>query len=439
MSLPLRRRSATVAIVLAAAVVAGTQAVAATEAPAVPAPADPAPAGPAPAEDSAPAAGSGLAEPDLEGVRAALLRATELGAPGAMARIDGPEGVSRLAVGERDADTGLPMTTRARFRVGSVTKTFTSVVLLQLIGEGAAGLDDPVNRHLPGLLPDDRITLRHLLSHRSGLWDYTNDMFARTVPGFESVRDRVFSLQELVDLSLSRPLTVEPGSAYAYSNSNFVVAGMLIERLTGASLADAYRERIIQPLDLDDTFYVHPRTRIPGTHISGHLTPDEAGLPLVDSTRQTASWAQSAGAMISSPADLNRFVGALTEGELLGTEQLDAMLTMTPTDATNTRFYGLGLRRYALSCGLSVLGHTGTVQGFYTYAFTTEDGERRLTAMANASNNGPVNTALGGTLEAAFCGERPASATAEERTFAPAAEEDLPTRLLPAATGAERP
>ncbi len=384
----------------------------------------------APAAMAAPeAAGSAASEApaiDAAGVREALLDAVALGAPGAMARVDGAGGTVAEVVGERSLGTGLPMDTDHRFRVGSVTKSFSAVVLLQLIGEGAAGLDDPVNAHLPGLLPDDRITIRHVLSHRSGLWDYSNDMFAQTVPGFEAVRDEVFTLQELVDLSLSQPLTVEPGSAYAYSNANFVVAGMLIEHLSGRPLAEEYQERVIDPLGLADTGYVHPDPVLPGAHIDGHLTPDEAGAPLVDSTEQTVSWAQSAGAVYSTPADLNRFFAALLDGELLAPEELDAMLTMAPTDATGTRFYGLGLRRYDLSCDVSVYGHTGTVQGYYTYAFTSEDGERSLTAMANASNNGAVNTALGGTLEAAFCGAEEPPATAR---FAPAAEPDLPPGL----------
>ncbi|ARQ70897.1 serine hydrolase domain-containing protein [Streptomyces marincola] len=397
MSPPTTRRTVAAAVALLAAFTAGTQ--------------------------SAVAAPAGAPAPDEAGLRAVLEESVGLGAPGAMARFEGPGGVVEETVGERALGSGQPMDTRAQFRVGSVTKTFSAVVLLQLVGEGAAGLDDAVNDHLPGLLPDDRITLRHVLSHRSGLYDYSNDMFARTVPGFEAVRHEVFTLRELVDLSTAQPPTVEPGSAYAYSNANFVVAGLLIEHLTGQSLADAYQERVIGPLGLHGTAYVHPAATFPGAHVNGHLTPDEAGAPLVDSTEQTASWAQSAGAMISTPEDLNRFLEALLGGELLGAGELSEMLSFAPTDGTGTRHYGLGLRRYDLSCDLSVFGHTGTVQGYYTYAFATEDGARSLAATANTSNNGTVNTALGETLEAAFCGARP---PAEGARFAPAAEPDLP-------------
>ncbi|WP_411200823.1 serine hydrolase domain-containing protein [Streptomyces cyaneofuscatus] len=374
--------------------------------------------------------------PDMAGIVAALESALANGAPGAVARYSGPDGVRTRAVGVRDRETGAAMDTRARFRVGSVSKTFSGVVLLQLVEERRLKLDAPVNTYLEGLLPDDRITVRHLLSHRSGLADYTDAMFNETVPGFEAVRNRVFSYRELLDLSLAEPRTTEPGGAYAYSNTNFVVVGMLVEELTGRPVADAYQRRIIKPLGLRQTAYVHPDTRIKGTHVRGYLHPDEAGAPLVDSTEQTVSWAQSAGAVISSPADLNTFTSALMRGRLLSPATLEAMTTVTPTDGTNTRFYGLGLRRYDLSCGTRVYGHTGTVQGYYTYAFSTRDGRRSLSALANTSNRGAANTALGGTLEAAFCG-KPSVPAPTARSTTPSgfsahaprpAERDLPER-----------
>lgn len=414
MTLNNRRRLAACATLIAALAAGVVPATTASAAPAVP----------GATKATAPA-------PDMEGVVAALNAAMAEGAPGAMARFTGPDGVQARTVGVRDRDSGAAMDVRARFRIGSVSKTFSSVVLLQLAEEKKLDLDAPVNRYLPGLLPDDRITVRHLLRHRSGLADYTDAMFEHTVPGFEAVRNRVFSYQELVDLSLSEPRTTEPGVAYKYSNTNFVVVGMLIEKLTGKPVAKEYQRRIISPLGLRNTSYVHPDVRIAGLHVRGYLHPDEVGAPLVDSTEQTVSWAQSAGAIISSPADLNTFVTALMRGRLLSPKMLEAMTTVTPTDTTNTRFYGLGLRRYDLSCGTQIYGHTGTVQGFYTYAFATADGRRSLSAMANTSNKGSANTALGGTLEAAFCGKKPAakaSSSAKSGSSVLPAESDLAER-----------
>ncbi|QOV33591.1 beta-lactamase family protein [Streptomyces ferrugineus] len=345
-----------------------------------------------------------LPAPDIAGVWDVLRTVRKRGAPGAIARIDDGAKTHWAALGVADRRTKRAISNADRFRIGSVTKIFSAVVLLQLADERKLDLDAPVNRYLPGLLPDNRITVRHVLSHRSGLYDYTNDMFARTVPGFEAVRAKVFTYRQLVNRSLSRPRTTKPGGAYSYSNTNFVVAGMLIEKLTGRSVRTEYRERIIEPLHLRDTFYVHPRTKIPGRHARGYLTPDTAGAALVDATEQTVSWAQSAGAVISTTKDLNTFLSALLGGRLTSRAQLAQMQRWVP--AGGTQSYGLGLRRRELSCGVSVYGHTGAVQGYYTYAFASKDGRRSLAALANASNNGTVLNSMGGALESAFCGKK---------------------------------
>ncbi|MGW1208502.1 serine hydrolase domain-containing protein [Streptomyces sp. NPDC002499] len=342
-------------------------------------------------------------KPDITGLRSVLRTAVQQGAPGAMARVVDHGKVRTAAVGVADRTTGRALSTVDRFRIGSVTKTFSAVVLLQLADEKKLDLDASVDRYLPGLLPDRRITVRHVLAHRSGLYDYTNDMFAKTVPGFEAVRTKVFTYRQLVDRSLRHARTNEPGAAYAYSNTNFVVAGLLIEKLTGHSVRTAYENRVFKPLKLRDTFYLHPGTKIPGRHTKGYLTPDQAGAKLVDATDQTASWAQSAGAIISSTRDLNTFLTALLGGRLTSAASLKQMERMIPVNSTQA--YGLGLRRRDLTCGVSVYGHTGAVQGYYTYAFASKDGRRSLAALATTSNNGEVLNTMLGTLESAFCGK----------------------------------
>ncbi|MFJ5032306.1 serine hydrolase domain-containing protein [Streptomyces sp. NPDC088560] len=361
------------------------------------------PARAATAEPDTPARAAALPAPDTAGVAAALRSAVDAGAPGAMARIDDHGKAYGVTRGLADRSTRRALSADDRFRIGSVTKTFSAVVLLQLVDEHRLSLDAPVNRYLPKLLPDDRITVRHLLSHRSGLYDYTNDMFADSESGFEAVRNKVFTYRQLVALSLKRPRTNAPGAAYAYSNTNFVVAGMLIEKITGQSVRTAYEDRVFKPLKLRDTFYVHPRTTIPGRYARGYLTPGRAGAPLVDATEQTVSWAQSAGAIISTTRDLDTFYSALLRGALLSPARLGEMERFSRVDSTTA--YGLGLRRRSLPCGVSVYGHTGIVQGYYTYAFATKDGSRSLAAVANTSNNGKVQEAMGAVLDSAFCGK----------------------------------
>jgi D-alanyl-D-alanine carboxypeptidase len=302
-----------------------------------------------------------------------------------------------------------------RFRIGSITKTFTTVVLLQLADEGKLRLDAPVDRYLPGLLASGTITVRQILGHRSGLYDYTNDMFARTVPGFEAVRTKVFTYRELLNRSLRHARTSAPGDVYSYSNTNFLIAGMLIEKLTGHRVETEYENRIVKPLKLRNTFYVVPRAQIPGRHARGYLAPDRAGAPMIDATEQTMSWAQSAGGIISSTRDLNTFFSALLGGRLTSPAELAQMERMVAVSSTQA--YGLGLRRTVLSCGIPVYGHTGAVQGYYTYAFATKDGKRSLAAMATTSNNRRVLNTMLGTLESAFCGEH-----AKVRRAAPAVE-----------------
>ncbi|MDX3136472.1 serine hydrolase [Streptomyces europaeiscabiei] len=347
-----------------------------------------------------PAHAAPQAGPDTTGLRKLLRTALSQGAPGAFARIDDSGTVHHLAEGVADRSTKRALGTGDRIRVGSVTKTFTAVVLLQLVDEGKIKLDTSVDTYLPGLLPDKRITVRHVLSHRSGLYDYANTLFSPSVSGFEKVRNKVYTYRQLMDLSLAEPLTNKPGAVYSYSNANFVVAGMLIEKVTKKSVATAYQNRVIKPLKLDDTFYVHPKNTIPGKYSRGYMTADSTGRK-IDSTQQTTSWAQSAGALVSSAKDLNKFMSALVRGQLTSAAQLKQMLKWTPVNSTQA--YGLGLRRRDLSCGVSVYGHTGTVQGYYTWAFTSKSGKRSVTSFANTSNNSTVYATVNRTLESTFC------------------------------------
>lgn len=359
------------------------------------------------------------AAPDTSAVRAALRRVVDSGAPGAFAVIrdhGNPELDRSSAIGKADLD-GTPMNADWRFRVGSNTKMFTSVLVLRLAEQGRIDLDKPLRDYLPeGTLPQSwPITARQAMEHRAGVYDHTNSLLGQngeeTTDAFEKrIRNNVYAPKDLVAMSVERGLQYTPGAAYSYSNTGYVLMGMAAEHLTGRPYAELLREQIFEPLKLRQTSFTVPEKGITGPRITGYLTNDDRSKPLLDSTEQTASWIWSAGGIVSSASDLDRFLTALlagSSGGLISDGSLRQMASVLPTSTAKIS-YGLGLREIALSCG-KVLGHGGIVQGYQTQTFATPDGKRTVVLFANASNNGAVTQSLTNTLEPAFCSKAAAS------------------------------
>ncbi|MGW4892976.1 serine hydrolase domain-containing protein [Kitasatospora sp. NPDC004240] len=357
--------------------------------------------------------------PDSAAVLAALRTTMNAGAPGAFAVVrdhDNPAVNRTISVGNADLD-GTPMKADRRFRVGSNSKMFTSVLILQLAEEGRIDLDRPLRDYLPAdTLPADWLmTGRQVLEHRAGVYDHTNDLLEQageeTTAAFEArIRTTVYDPRDLVAISVKHGIQYPPGTKYAYSNTDFVLLGLAVEHLTARPYADVLKERILRPLKLRETSFVVPDQEIRGAHVTGYLTNDDRTKPLLDSTEQTASWLWAAGGVISSARDLDTFLTALMAGPaggLLSDASLRQMQAALPTPTAKIS-YGLGLRRISLSCG-DVYGHGGIVQGFQTQSFTTPDGHRTVVVFANASNNGAVTQGLMGALEPAFCGKKPAT------------------------------
>ncbi|WP_410589017.1 serine hydrolase domain-containing protein [Amycolatopsis sp. lyj-23] len=305
--------------------------------------------------------------PDPRAITRALELMTAGGAAGAQVgvTVGGRRFTARSGVARLGAPRGVPV--NGRFRIASVTKTFTATVVLQLVGEGRLALDDAVSRYLPGLLPDgDRITVRMLLQHRSGLYNYSDDL-----TGDPAELQRHWAPRQLVAMATAHPLNFPPGTASKYSNTDYIVAGLLVEGLTSRSWATAVRDRIIRPLGLHGTTLPGDRTAIPGPHAHGYA--QRAGT-LVDVTAMNPSVGWAAGEIISTTADLDTFTAALFGGRLLAPAQLTDMTTLSPADAP----YGLGLSTDVLSCGVRVWGHTGDVPGYHTLLASTRDGHIRL-------------------------------------------------------------
>jgi D-alanyl-D-alanine carboxypeptidase len=329
-----------------------------------------------------PAPAHALAPPgcgDHAATTRALHRVTGVdGLTGAAVRIDDPRcGTWTAASGTADRRTGRPMPADPRVRVGSITKTFTAVTVLQLAAQGRVSLDAPVARYLPGLIDANghdgrKITVRSLLRHTSGLPDHM-DSFQST----DEFRFRHFEPEELVRRALRLP---DPGEGWHYSTTNYVVAGLVVEKVTGHRLEDEVERRIIRPLGLRGTYWPGDETWIRGPHPRGYVLTGQGGtVRWADSTDMNTTVAWAGGALISTPRDVNAFYGALLDGRLLPARTLAEMERTVPTAPDRTwpgAAYGLGLIRTPLSCGGAWWGHAGDIDGFTTLAGVAPGGRR---------------------------------------------------------------
>ncbi|MEU9650317.1 serine hydrolase domain-containing protein [Streptomyces sp. NPDC048110] len=361
---------------------------------------------------SAALAAPAVAAPATDGhdaTRRALKAAVADGVPGVTATArDGHRTWSRTE-GVGDLGTGEPRSERDRYRVGSITKTFVATVVLQLEAEGRLSLDDTVDEWLPGVVEGngnhgDRITLRQLLNHTSGIYNYTADEeFVRTHfarDGFLEHRYDTVTPRQLVAIATAHEPDFAPGTDWKYSNTNYILAGMVIEEATGRPYAEEVRRRIIDPLKLRATSV--PGTRVslprPSSRAYSKLAESATG-PTYDVTRLNPSMAGSAGEMISDSADLNRFYTALLRGRLLPAKQLAEMTTTVP--AMPGASYGLGLIKRELDCGVTVWGHGGGIHGSSSEAVTTRDGRHALAFNFNGDWSGDSDA----VIEAEFCGD----------------------------------
>lgn len=334
------------------------------------------------------------AEPDRGALQQALDELAGAGAAGVQIRINDDQGEWLGAAGVRTLEHGGKVPTDGKFRVGSITKTFVSTVVLQLVDEGELTLDDPISQHLPQFGIDQRITVRMLLQHTSGLFNYTGEQNpdGTLEPGiplwgqeFVDNRFHTYTADDLVAVSLAKPARFEPGTQWSYSNTNYVLAGMLIEKLTGKPYADQIEDRILAPLHLRETFLPGTWPGIPGRHAHGyHSYQYEGALKTVDVTRVNPTWASSAGEIVSTTKNLDRFLTALLDGRLLPADLLAEMRTGHPDSG-----YGLGLQSLDAGpeCGGLYQGHTGGMQSHQSFLFSNDDG----TAIAMSVTTGTVD------------------------------------------------
>ncbi|MEU6727308.1 serine hydrolase domain-containing protein [Nonomuraea wenchangensis] len=316
------------------------------------------------------------------------------GATAALARISDENGTRTSAAGVRDIERGGRPSPHGHFRIGSVTKTFVATVVLQLVDEGELRLDDPIDRHLPGLVPDgERITVRQLLNHTSHLYDYMSEPGYSTNRWRGDARFRSYQPRELLKVAFAKKLPDD--GRWHYSNTNYVVLGLLVEKLTGNPYGEEVERRILKPLKLRHTLVPGDRAGLPAPHAKGYEPMPE----LVDATRMNPSLDWAAGEMISTAADLERFMAALLDGRLISGTSLRAMRTTVETGAGFG--YGLGLQAYPLPCG-TVWGHSGELIGYLTFAFRSDSG-RSMTLSINPSTRNPSTEEVMGIAVKVFC------------------------------------
>jgi D-alanyl-D-alanine carboxypeptidase len=332
--------------------------------------------------------------------------------PGVLARIESRSRVLTATSGLADLDKGGAVDPDGFFRIGSNTKPFVATVVLQLVGERRLSLADPVDKWLPGVVSGNgndgtAITVRQLLQHTSGIFDYTDDLVA-SIDGpesYEKFRLKQFDTADLIADAMSHEPYFAPGQGFNYSNTNYVLLGKIIQKVTGHDWATEVTRRIIRPLGLRHTFWPDQASVLPQPHASAYQFFTRTDFVRTDT--ETTTWADAAGSLVSTAPDLARFWTALGRGLLLRpAQQREMRQTVLATEFQDDQpgaRYGLGLGQTPLSCGGFYYGHDGDVPGFSTVSGVSADGRTTVVVNMSTSADGPLHQAAWTLLDHAFC------------------------------------
>jgi len=318
--------------------------------------------------------------PDRDALTAAIVGVLETaGVPGAIVRLSAP-GLEPWtgAFGLANTEMGAPMQMDMHGRIGSITKTMVATLVLQLVDAGAIGLDDHLSTLLPsaaGLPNADAITLRHLLTMRSGLFNFTEQEGV-----FDTIIDepeRGWTAAELIAIAAARPANFAPGAQFEYSNTNYILLGEIVGHATGTPVEQVFRERLTDPFGLAETSwpdgpdlpepFADGYARVPQEGPVTVDAPANGPTKLIPATRIDASAAGAAGAVISTVADMDRWIDILLDGEALepatSRAQLDTIPIPKPDGEPSGFGYGMGVADFG-----GIVGHNGGIPGFQSFA-----------------------------------------------------------------------
>ncbi len=340
--------------------------------------------------------------------------------PGAVVYVQSPQGNWLASFGTAVRGTNSPIPTNAHFRIGSVTKTWTGTVILQLVQEGRLRLTDHVSQYVANVPNGDTITIEQLLTMRSGLYNYSTSLAFNQ--SLDAQPDRVWTVDELLGIAENQPVYFAPGADFRYSNTNTVLLGLIIEQRTGMSAADAIRTRLFAPLGLTETSLPpQDNTALPAPAPRGYqwgtnvetidgdaLSPARQAaakngtLQPTDVTTVNTSWAWTAGSGISTAAELGAYVQRMVGGGYLNADlQAQRLASCTPIDPSNpaSASYCMGLAKFG-----TFYGHTGEIPGFNTFAGYDPVTKTTIVTWANTAS-GPDGRAPANEIARIIMGE----------------------------------
>jgi D-alanyl-D-alanine carboxypeptidase len=356
----------------------------------------------------APSAGA-TGHPSTAKLQRALDEVVAAGAPGALVLVRDGKRTIRLTSGYGNLAPLTPMGASDRTRIGGVTKSYTAAVVLQLVGEKRLSLDDTLESRLPGMIPNGAaITIRQLLNHTSGIYDYANDpaVLAPYLSGdLTHIFDPLFGVQVAADHG---PLFA-PGTGLAYSNTNYLLLAMIVEKVTGNSIGSELQRRIFEPLGLRQTSYP-TSSEIDGAHVHGYVFLEDGPF---DVTPWSPTMYGAAGAILSNADDTADFYRALLGKRLFSHPLLKAMRTIDPVATGGVPDagilgggWGLGLLREDFPCG-EAWGHDSETPGYMTATWNSRSGNRQVVVAVNShhTHDEPVSEAMRAVLATAYCGK----------------------------------